>query len=87
MTLNWGNAICRRNIANSTEACETTKKGYAIAPITFIEIEESVTFVPNSLIIKILHENFLQTTSAVYANILENVSGSVLAHVKRLITS
>ena len=87
MTLNWGNAIRRRNIANSTEACETTKKGYVIPPITFIEIDESVTFVPNSLIIKIVHENFLQTTSAVYANILENVFGSVLAHVKRLITS
>lgn len=47
-----------------------TKKGYAIPPITFIEIGESVTFLPNPLIIKIVHENVLQTTSAVYAIIL-----------------
>lgn len=71
MTLNWGNAICRRNIANSTEACEKRqKRANAIPPITFIEIDESVNFVPNPLIIKIVHENFLQTTSAVYAVIL-----------------
>lgn len=55
-----------------------------IPPITFIEIDESVTFLPNPLIIKIVYENFLQTTSAVYAIILENVSGSVLAHVLRI---
>lgn len=85
MTLNWGNAICRRNIANSTEACEKRqKRAMLIPPITFIEIDESVTFLPNPLIIKIVYENFLQTTSAVYAIILENVSGSVLAHVLRI---